>query len=158
MHRYVTSVHGSVACGGRASAPPYLHLYLLSPISVGLCISIGHNYLQIGVRDRQRDRCLMVQLRVQIALFLINSSHSLQQPWDLSVGGESSIFEAAIGYCCLWIVVGQESAPSPIFTLKPPLKPGARGNSATFIMLLFGENSVHALFDVCVGCRHNPTP
>ena len=34
-------------------------------------------------------------------------------PWDLSMGGESLIFEAAIGYCCLLIVVGQESAPSP---------------------------------------------
>ena len=37
------------------------------------------------------------------------------------MGGESLIFEAAIGYCCLLIVVGQESAPSPY--LKPPLKP-----------------------------------
>ena len=32
---------------------------------------------------------------------------------------------------------------------------GARGNSATFITLLFGEKNVHALFDVCVGCGHS---
>ena len=42
------------------------------------------------------------------------------------------------------------------FKTSAQAKPaGARGHSATFIMLLFGENSVHALFDVCVGCGHS---
>ena len=63
------------------------------------------------VGDRQRDDASWFNYVNNIALFLINSSHSLQSPWDISVGGESLIFGAAIGY---WIMVGQESAPSPI--------------------------------------------
>ena len=66
------------------------------------------------VGDRQRDDAPWFNYVNNIAIFLINSSHSLQSPWDISVGGESLIFEAAIGYCSLWIMVGQESAPSPI--------------------------------------------
>ena len=120
-HRYVTSVGV-----GRAPSlpppppppPPGPVPRLVSPLP-HFSMSLYLNWPQLPadrpcVRDRQRDDASWFNYVYNIALFLINSSHSLQSPWDLSMGGESLIFEAAIGYCCLLIVVGQESAPSPI--------------------------------------------
>ena len=102
---------------GFSPPPPTPVPTLVSPLP-HLCGSLYLNWPQLPadrpcVQDRQRDDAWFNYV-YNTALFLTNSSHSLQSPWDLSVGGESLIFEAAIGYCCLWIVLGQESVPSPI--------------------------------------------
>ena len=92
-HRYVTSVGVWLLGGGLQPPPPpppYLHLYLLSPV-------LYLNWPQLPadmpcVQDRQRDDASWFNYVYNIAIFLINSSHSLQPPWDLNVGGESFDF------------------------------------------------------------------
>ena len=102
MHRYVTSVGVwlSKKSGGSWGGRGRSYTYISSPGSLYL------NWPQLPgdrpcVQGRQRDDVY------NIALFLISSSHSLQPPWDLSVGEESLIFEAAIGYCCFNLHCGR---------------------------------------------------
>ena len=74
-HRYVTSVGvwlSKKVGGPEGFSPPYLHFYLLSPISVGLCITCTTTWRDRPcVRDRQRDDASWFNYVYNIALFLI---------------------------------------------------------------------------------------
>ena len=148
-----------MACGGRASPPPppppYLHLYLLSPISLCLCITIGHNYLQIGLVYRTGS-VMMPHGSITCAIWsilLTHCNHLGTLVW------EESLWFLKLLYWLLMLIDCSRTRKctiSNLFKTSAQAKPaGAWGHSATFIALLFGENSVHALFDVCGGCGHS---
>ena len=107
---------------GQGFSPPPVPT-LVSPLP-HFSMSLYLNWPQLPadrpcVQDRQRDDASWFNYVYNIALFLINSSHSLQSPWDLIVWE---------GRSCYWLLLlidcgRTRKCPISNITLKPPLKP-----------------------------------